>query len=243
MAVSNLSAARAGKKRGPYAPRRKVPPDQSKTHGGARPGAGRPLGSPEAPGRRKSKVVSEKDRVKAITQQLGQALKERDDYKRQVEDLRYSLNFGKHFPDDSKELLTAVYKNEYSVTQEQIYAAKTLLDREYPLPERGQYQVNEHGRVVLYLPDNGRDPPDGADIDDELEKLVEGLVDSAIRETLFQLAGRTASVAGRRRGSSRLSRTGSVSWRVSWGCVKPRIWRRIRDRLGTNLARRPAGLV
>lgn len=73
-----------------------------------------------------------KDRAAALQAQLGKALKERDDYKRQVDDLRFQLNFGKQFAGDSKALLTATYKAEYYPSQEQLYAAKTLLEKEYP---------------------------------------------------------------------------------------------------------------
>jgi hypothetical protein len=94
--------------------------------------------------------------MKALEAELGKAYKERDDLKRQVEDLRYQLNFGNNFPGDSKELLTAVYKNEYSATHEQIYCAKALLDREYPPTLTAE--TDEAGRVVCYLPNNRRDP-------------------------------------------------------------------------------------
>jgi hypothetical protein len=42
-----------------------------------------------------------------------------------------------------------------------VYAAKILLDREYPTPEPGQYETDNTGRVTIYLPHNGRDPLPG----------------------------------------------------------------------------------
>jgi len=99
-------------------------------------------------------TVSKKDREESLQAELGKAYKER--VKRQVDDWRFQLNYGRQFPGGSKALLTATYKAEYYPSQEQLYAAKILLDREYPSPEPGQYQTDETGRVVLYLPHNGR---------------------------------------------------------------------------------------
>jgi hypothetical protein len=128
-------------------------------HGGPRRGSGRPLGAKDAVPRKGS--VSPKDREEALQAELGKAYKERDDLKRQVDDLRFQLNYRKAFAGDSKALLTSTYKGEYVPTQEQLYAAKTLLDREYPTPEPGQYETDNTGKVVLYLPHNGRDPLPG----------------------------------------------------------------------------------
>jgi hypothetical protein len=95
--------------------------------------------------------------LKQLEAALGQAYKERDDYKRQVDDLRYQLNYGKAFNGDSKALLTATYRAEYYPSQEQLYAAKTLLEKEYPSNAPGQYQLDENGKVVVFLPDNRGD--------------------------------------------------------------------------------------
>jgi hypothetical protein len=112
-------------------------------------------------------TVSKKERDDALQAELGKVYKERDDYKRQVDDLRFQLNYGKAFNGDSKALLTATYKAEYYPSQEQLYAAKTLLDREYPHAEPGQYETDETGRVICYLPHNGRDPLHQSEEDSE----------------------------------------------------------------------------
>jgi hypothetical protein len=117
---------------------------------------GRPLGAKDRHPRKRTPVPE--DRLEQLEAALGQAYKERDDFKRQVDDLRFQLNYGKQFPGDSKALLTATYKAEYYPRQEQLYAAKILLDREYPLAEPGQYETDKNGKIVLYLPHNGRDP-------------------------------------------------------------------------------------
>src|SRR6516164_6757756 len=100
--------------------------------GGKRNGAGRPLGAKDLPNVQRRGKASAEVRAEQLQAELGKVYKERDDLKRQVEDLRFQLNYGKQFPGDSKALLTATYKAEYYPSQEQIYAAKTLLDKEYP---------------------------------------------------------------------------------------------------------------
>ena len=123
--------------------------------GGARKGAGRPLGSPDKTPRKGSIKVT--DRFSALQEELGKVYKERDDLKRQVGDLQFQLNYGKQFAGDSKALLTATYKAEYYPSQEQLYAAKTLLEKEYPSDAPGA-QYDAGGKIIAYLPANGRDP-------------------------------------------------------------------------------------
>ena len=139
MAISNRQAA------GAYGGR--VRWDNEKARRG-----GRPLGAKDGAGIVRKGTAKEKQ--EALQAELGKAYKER--VKRQVDDWRFQLNYGRQFPGGSKALLTATYKAEYYPSQEQLYAAKILLDREYPSPEPGQYQTDETGRVVLYLPHNGR---------------------------------------------------------------------------------------
>jgi hypothetical protein len=110
--------------------------------------AGRPLGAKDRIPRKGT--VSPKDREEALEAEVGKAYKQRDDLQRQVDDLRFQLNYGKQFPGDSKALLTATYKAEYYPSQEQIYAAKTLLDREYPPNAAGEYKYDDTGKVVLF---------------------------------------------------------------------------------------------
>jgi hypothetical protein len=124
--------------------------------GGARAGAGRPLGSRET--RPRKGTASEKTRFEALQADYGLKCKERDDLQRQVENLRYQLNFGRRFEGDSKALFEAVMKGDYHASQEQLYSAKMLFDREYPRDVPGEYQVDESGKVILYLPNNRRDP-------------------------------------------------------------------------------------
>jgi hypothetical protein len=136
-ALNNANAARKSKK------------------GGPRPGGGRPLGARDTIPRKGT--VPEDDRFAALQAELGKAYRQRDDLQRQVDDLRHQLNYGKSFPGDSKALLTATYKAEYYPTQEQIYAAKTLLEKEYPSNLPGEIEYDSSGKVVVYLPHNHRD--------------------------------------------------------------------------------------
>ena len=114
-----------------------------KPRGGARRGSGRPLGAPDKASVRKGTMPKE-DREAALQADLGKAYKERDDLQRQVDDLRFQLNYGKAYPGDSKALLTATYKAEYYPSQEQLYAAKLMLDREYPLDAPGEGANRRH---------------------------------------------------------------------------------------------------
>jgi hypothetical protein len=123
--------------------------------------------------------MPKEDKFKALQAELGKAYKERDDLKRQVDDLRFQLNFGKQFPGDSKALLTATYKAEYYPSQEQLYAAKVLLEKEYPPNAAGEYKYDETGKVVLFLPHNARDSlalheddPNRQEIARQLERLA-----------------------------------------------------------------------
>jgi hypothetical protein len=86
--------------------------------------------------------------------------------------LRFQLNYGKAYNGDSKALLTATYKGEYYPSQEQLYAAKLMLDREYPPDVPGEYEVNEQGRVVLFLPHNRRDPLGLHDNDPDQDRIL-----------------------------------------------------------------------
>jgi hypothetical protein len=168
--------------------------------GGARVGAGRPLGSKDRLPRKGSR--SEANRFTALEAELGKAYKERDDLKRQVDDLRFQLNYGKAFNGDSKALLTATYKAEYYPSQEQLYAAKVLLDREYPPARPGQYETDEAGKVVLYLPHNGRDPLPGETEAEkekreaEFDEWLESMALSTAREVARRLTGKALSKAG-----------------------------------------------
>jgi hypothetical protein len=94
-------------------------------HGGKRRGAGRPPGSRSLLPMKRTNGVTVEDQLKEARRIIGQLQKE-------IELLHNELNLGGPFSGDSKAMLTAVMCGEYHATPQQIYAARALLDREYP---------------------------------------------------------------------------------------------------------------
>jgi len=94
--------------------------------GGARRGAGRPLGSPDKVLRKNAH--SEKDRFNALQFELGKALKE-------IERLRNELQYGAKFDGNAREMLVATMRGEYNPTQAALYSARVLYDKEKPAPD------------------------------------------------------------------------------------------------------------
>jgi hypothetical protein len=99
----------------------------AKGRGGPRRGGGRPAGAVDLIPRRRgnNSATTVEDQLKEARRIIGQLQKEN-------ELLRNELNMGGPFNGDSKDLLTAVMCGEYHATPQQIYAARALLDREYP---------------------------------------------------------------------------------------------------------------
>jgi hypothetical protein len=80
---------------------------RSARKGGARRGAGRPLGSPDKVLRKNS--YSEKERFNALQAELGKAYKK-------IERLRNELQYGAKFDGNARDMLTATMRGEYNPT-------------------------------------------------------------------------------------------------------------------------------
>jgi len=98
--------------------------------GGKRLGSGRPAGRGDLIPRRGS--MRETDRTKTLERAVRFQRRQIGELEKEIELLRNELNFGLPFEGDSKALLTAVMRGAYFASPTQIYAAKAILDREYP---------------------------------------------------------------------------------------------------------------
>ena len=98
--------------------------------GGKRPGSGRPAGREDLIPRRGS--IPETDRTKVLERVVKFQRRQIGELEKEIQLLRNELNFGQPFEGDSKALLTAVMRGEYFASPQQIYAARAVLDREYP---------------------------------------------------------------------------------------------------------------
>jgi hypothetical protein len=108
-------------------PARKFSPAKKSGHGGARRGAGRPPGAVDLLPRRRGENAGV-----TVEEQLKEARRVIGELQKKNELLRNELNLGGLFSGDSKDMLTAVMRGEYHATPQQIYAARAILDREYP---------------------------------------------------------------------------------------------------------------
>ena len=138
--------------------------------GGARRGAGRPLGRTDTVPRKGT--ASEKDRFQALQYEYGKLLKEN-------ERLRNELQYGAKFNGTIEEMFLASARGEYVPTQMQAYTGKVILDRQPP--------------SVIETPVTEKDKEEN---EKEWQKLFEYFAAMAIRETIFQTNGRPAGDAG-----------------------------------------------
>jgi hypothetical protein len=107
-------------------PRQKFSPAKKGQRGGPRPGSGRPPGSRNLlPKKQGNGGATVEEQLKEARRIIGEQAKE-------IELLHLELNLGGPFSGDSKDLLTAVMRGEYHASPQQIYAARAILDREYP---------------------------------------------------------------------------------------------------------------
>jgi len=102
----------------------------NRSRGGKRPGSGRPAGRGDLVPRRGS--IPETDRTKILERAVKFQRRQIGELEKEIQLLRNELNFGLPFEGDSKALLTAVMRGAYFASPTQIYAAKAILDREYP---------------------------------------------------------------------------------------------------------------
>jgi hypothetical protein len=88
---------------------------------------GRPLGSRDKFPRKPRGAIRSglEERARMLETELGQAYAT-------IAGLEQQLKIGKPFDGDSKALLKAVYRGEYIASPQQIYAARAVLDREWP---------------------------------------------------------------------------------------------------------------
>ena len=138
--------------------------------GGARRGAGRPLGRTDTVPRKGT--ASEKDRFRALQFEYGKLLKEN-------ERLRNELQYGTKFNGTIEEMFLASARGEYVPTQMQAYTGKVILDRQPP--------------SVIETPVTDKDKEEN---EKEWQKLIEYFAAMAIRETIFQTNGRPAGDSG-----------------------------------------------
>jgi hypothetical protein len=141
---------------------------------------GRPLGARDKFPRQRASALRGglEERYRMLETELGKA------YSR-IAELESLLNIGKPFDGDSKALLKAVYRGEYIASPQQIYAARAVLDREWPpvkSPEELDMQRAELERERQALHRHHRDG------DTRLDALI-GQYDEFVADREKELAG------------------------------------------------------